>query len=814
MRSPIHTSLLLFAVFLLSCKLQAQERDLATLEALDSTFSLYTSRQPSDLFLHTDKNVYVHGENIWFSAYVMGYDTTAPQHTLYTVLVEEATQKIAATERFVLDNGLGGGTLFLPDSLPLGEYRLLAYTNQYLNHTRQPVFQQSISLRGSEPNTFKLSILPAAANAASSDSAFFMVKVLTEYGGLASGGTVAYSLLADGKPLQSGNQKINAFGELSLGVAKAAVRGKRLQLLATVTRDKQKQVIRTAIPLLLDEAIIKLYPEGGNLVHLQPTSMALEIRNGAGTPLALRGQLLANGKVVAAFQTSRYGTAVIDWIPQLGNNYTIRLDDATHQPVYQVPPIAPEGYSLHLRDGVTGDSTLLVEMGTPGPGACHLVAHNYRQSFFSGTFRTTKERAALRIPTNDMPEGVVTLTFFDSTGTPRAERAVYIRRRQPLQVQLTTDSALYHHRSKLQLTVKVTNQQGQPVTGIFSLACVLASRIDTTRAYDIGRYLTFDRFLPAPATLPAADYFTNDQNIQELLLTRYWTRYKWEEIQNSPPVVQQEEKICDMGVVTYRERPVRKPVSLMIITGKQTYTLATDSAGHFELPAQALATEPGKKVIILVSDVKDFKDYRVTMRNPCSILDTGLSHQHWPPADFIRAELSVQEQDHLKKALQAVVVTAKKENHYGGSVFKSANCNDWVCMYNVLNCQNHPTGSQPVDGQLYNYRGMQVVYEGCKDDTPPGFLQQVQGVSYPKEFYVADYEKFNPTEPELMSTVYWNYQVVTNQQGEATLQFSTNDLNGRFVAVLQGITGQGAISGKTWFKVIPPSDAPAAQAPQ
>jgi hypothetical protein len=124
-------------------------------------------------------------------------------------------------------------------------------------------------------------------------------------------------------------------------------------------------------------------------------------------------------------------------------------------------------------------------------------------------------------------------------------------------------------------------------------------------------------------------------------------------------------------------------------------------------------------------------------------------------------------------------------------------------MFNVLNCANHPFGRKPVSGESYRYKGGEVIYKGCKDDEEPAnFMQQVKGAYYPKEFYVADYEKFNPTEPEMMSTVYWNYTAMTDEQGEATIHFSTNDLTGRFTCVLQGYSGQGAVSGKTSFKVI------------
>lgn len=241
---------------------------------------------------------------------------------------------------------------------------------------------------------------------------------------------------------------------------------------------------------------------------------------------------------------------------------------------------------------------------------------------------------------------------------------------------------------------------------------------------------------------------------------------------------------------------------MMILCGPRMYTFETDSAGYFELPSQALRTEAGKKAIIIVSDTKNFKDYSVILQNNCATMDTALSTVSYPEAGYLKAELSVQEQDHLKKALQAVVVTAKKTDDYASGTYKSLHCNDWVCMYNILNCPNHPTGSMPVTGGQYTYHGRKVIYQGCEGaEEPPGFMQQVNGVGYPKEFYVADYDKFNPTAPEMMSTVFWTYRVLTDEQGEAIIRFSTNDLNGRFTCLLQGYSQEGVISGKTYFKV-------------
>lgn len=800
MQQRITRRILYILFFCFTFAANAQQEDLSIVEMLDSNFTQFTaSLQQPDLFLHIDKTVYVRNENIWFTAYVLSPDPLAPQHTLHTLLIEEASKKILASERFIINAGLGGGALFLPDSLPIGEYRLLAYTNSYLNHPQQSIFQQSISIRAGESVTFKLSPLPTAP-AAGGDSVYFGYKVLTGYGGLASGGDVSYTLQAGGAVLQTGRKKINSFGEVNFGLPRAQAFDKRVQLEATVTREKDKQVIKSMVPLFQDVAIIKLYPEGGNLVHDHPSKTAIEIKNGQRVPIATKGQLMADGNPVALFQTDVYGIGVIDWLPKQGKVYTLRISDSTKQLVYGFPPVAADGYSLHLREPVVKDSTFPVEIGTPGQSSFHLMVHNYRNVFFAGILRSKDKHAILRLSTADMPEGVVTLILFDARGVPQAERAVYIEKSAPVEVQLITDSSVYHHRARLELKVRVTNSKGEPVKSLFSLACVLASRLDSTRAADIVRFQRYDRFLPAPAAMPGNAYYGTPQNIEQVLLTRYWTRYKWEEINSTPRYVAAEEKVCDVGYVFFRNKPAKKPVPLMIISGNRTFTLNTDSSGYFELPSQVLQVEPGKKAIILVSDARNFKEYSVRVRNTCSVFDTSLSKVSWPEGGYVTAELSVQEQDHLKKALQAVVVVAKKREDYF-DVYKSPNCNDWVCMYNILNCTNHPTGSQPASGQMYSYRGRMVRYEGCQGAEPPGFMQQVNGTSWPKEFYVADYDKFNPTAPEVMSTVFWTYKVMTDDKGEATLHFSTNDLNGRFICVLQGYSNEGVISGRTYFRV-------------
>jgi hypothetical protein len=797
-RSAFLAFFMLFSLFT-----TAQQDNNAVLDVLDSTFQQYAENtQQPDLFLHIDKTIYTNQENIWFTAYVLSTISQEKQHTLYVVLVEEATKKIRVSDRFVIEKGLGAGSLYLPDSLAAGEYRLLAYTNSYLTHPAQAIFQQSVILKKTEANTFKLSFLPATAAPTAGDSLHFTYKVLTSYGGLASGGEMAYTLSADGNPIQTGRKKISPFGEVDFGLLKRDVFNKKVKLTATITRQKDKQTIKADVPLFEQTAFVRFYPESGNLVQEHPSRMAVEIKNGMGIPLATRGQLREEGTPIANFTTDQYGVAYINWVPKLHKIYTVTTEDTARQLVYHFPAVAAAGYTLRIIEPVIEDSSFQIELYAPDTGICHLMLHNYRTSFFNGRLLMKSKSSSLRLSVKDIPEGVATITVFDKAGVPQAERAIYIKKANPLKVQLTTDSSSYHHRAKLQLKVKVTTSQGQPVRALFSLACVLSSRIDSSRAADIVRYQHFDRFLPAASAMPGGQYLDNTNNMERLLLTRFWTRYKWEEMKAVPTNIAIVEKDCDAGDVLYQDRKVKVPVQLMIIAGKQSYSMTTDSSGHFSIPTEALRMPADSKATIVVMNQKDFRDYKIKIYNECKNVDTALATARYPDAGYLKAELSVQEQQYLKTAMQAVVVTAKT-NTFTSGVFRSTNCNDWVCMFNVLNCPNHPFGMKPVSGNSYRYRGGEVIYKGCKDEEEPAnFMQQVKGAYYPKEFYVADYEKFNPTEPEMMSTMFWTYTAMTDEQGEATIKFSTNDLTGRFTCVLQGYSGQGTLSGKTWFRVI------------
>ena len=82
-------------------------------------------------YLSTDKDVYVAGDVLWYSAFCVDVakGTLSPVSDIAYIELH-GNGMLAATGKVALVNGRGAGRLELPASLPTGNYRLVAYTAQ------------------------------------------------------------------------------------------------------------------------------------------------------------------------------------------------------------------------------------------------------------------------------------------------------------------------------------------------------------------------------------------------------------------------------------------------------------------------------------------------------------------------------------------------------------------------------------------------------------------------------------------------------------------------------------------------------------
>ena len=107
-------------------------------------------------YLHTDREYYVAGDDIWFKAYLLNAQTNCPIYTSNNLYVEliGPNAAIIAREVLRLENGSGNGDFKLSDTLSGGTYRLRAYTNWMRNCGDNFIFERVIIIGSKVPNMF------------------------------------------------------------------------------------------------------------------------------------------------------------------------------------------------------------------------------------------------------------------------------------------------------------------------------------------------------------------------------------------------------------------------------------------------------------------------------------------------------------------------------------------------------------------------------------------------------------------------------------------------------------------------------------
>jgi hypothetical protein len=119
---------------------------------LSQRFLKYCESVPrKEIFVHTDREVYIAGENIWFSLYVMDRQTSkisVNEHIAYFELLNQENRPVIQ-KRIRIVNGYGQGQVVLPDSLRTGSYTIRTYTGWMKNFLPENCFMKEIRIYNS-----------------------------------------------------------------------------------------------------------------------------------------------------------------------------------------------------------------------------------------------------------------------------------------------------------------------------------------------------------------------------------------------------------------------------------------------------------------------------------------------------------------------------------------------------------------------------------------------------------------------------------------------------------------------------------------
>jgi hypothetical protein len=230
-----------------------------------------TEYAPEKVYVHHDKPYYAAGQQIWLKAYVLNASTLRPStksHVLYVELISPG-QGAVQSLKLKIDEGSTHGDIALPDHLPKGFYRLIAYTKWMQNFGEETYFSKDIMILGRNeeahisakvPPHIDLQFFPEGGDMVSGINSRIAFKAVDEKG---RGVKVSGSIYNDR------GKKITDFTDQHLGMGSFFLQpepGHRYHARITLREGTSKEF---SLPNPLPEGYVLTVDETSNPDHLQ-----------------------------------------------------------------------------------------------------------------------------------------------------------------------------------------------------------------------------------------------------------------------------------------------------------------------------------------------------------------------------------------------------------------------------------------------------------------------------------------------------------------------------------------------------------------
>jgi len=734
-----------------STNAQVSKHKLDSLAHSLETFSGDTAR--TSLYIRTSKDIYESMEDLWFKAYAVDSRhqlLSGIDQTLYIQLIHESKDSIVWEQAYPLDKGIASGHIYLDNALPDGNYWLCAYS----------------------------------AHSLSADAAWFQ-----------------------------------------------AVR--RIRIVQHVAELLRKKPATPSTDSLQKKIQFTLLPEGGVLLAGVTNRIAFKAVAENGLPCPVSGTLFDGNKAIGYFKSTHAGMGSFLLQPQSGSSYYVRLDTPFANTSYPLPQTRKQGMSFRLlsnnADSISfriynqGSEKQLFYFRLQTRGLTQLMAA-----------ASIKDSLDLKLPLQEVTAGVAEATLFDHRPLPVAERLLYIKPDKRLSVTAKLSQKSYGTKTKIQLQIHTADEQGKPV--IAQLGAAGYDRIyhRPMDPKDIQTHYLLSTQLKGNIYNPGYYFDTTKTNREQaldlLLLTQGWRSYSWneEELKRTGSTILSDSTRGQLVALRKKTRSTQQAVMFFDAEQQHSQLTALDNSGSFWLSPENLKLSGN----IYIKHYGDQQDFELKVYDPFEPIHKIKPWQKISyPLEGIPATGQVNEADPFVLTRGSIKLKAVEIQGKTTAVFRDKYIGhlDSLAKYQQLTDKTHggwlncPAGDgdeRPVEGQTY------IVWTGPNPPTSHPFsfnstntkqivyhypkyteeellkmwgLARAKGYYPKKEFYQPDYDKAPDPLPDYRNTLLWAPDIITDENGNATLEFFSSDINTAFYGVVEGISGNGMV-GKCDFE--------------
>lgn len=613
-----------------------------------------------------------------------------------------------------------------------------------------------------------------------------------------------YELLAMGNVVDQANNPVHRFNQ-NIVIGSNGVNKPSAEPAVTVTEGLKNA-----------DLSVKFYPEGGYLLKGSSGLIAYEtLRNGH--PTELTATLLDNGMPIEELKTSRNGVGKFRLNQLSGRSYAlkIKLPNSLRDTLVQIPELSMGIAALEIRKAVTGDS-LRLRLSSVLADTLQVVVHNYNDVFSAFPILTNQLGREIKIALEGVPRGIAAITVLDPKGLPLTERLFFAHFGDQVQTIVKSDKAVYNSNEPIRIELALKDKNNRPLQGLFSTAVVHSTRLDFSALQDIESYIFLKSTLNSYPSHPSGRAIEDEDFVEELLLTKGWRNYTWQELQkansNTPLTLK---ALAIEGRVLKKGKVLKEPAQLLFSSNGNFRTLQTDSTGRFVAPTSLLMNDGESGVTISIANGNK-QDYQIQLYDSLGMALENFISQHpiqqEPRLPALDNPLSTILKTQGSITLESVTIkgNGRGMSKQPGKIPGANPCGDYVDEFGYLNypkSAGQPGLYQPVAGRQYKRRidkddnGHQfvveaVTYAGCEDKK--NVYARFPGIRMEKRFYGPDP---SAKDQQQQTTLFWRAQHLTDQSGRAVLDFFSGQLKGNFKVTVQGITEDNILYGTSEFDI-------------
>jgi len=484
------------------------------------------------IHLHTDKSYYISGEHIWFRAHLVDAATHIPATASRYVYVELINPLDTVVTRVKILQDEGGayyGHLLIPAVAPEGDYTIRAYTAFMRSLDEDYFFTKTIRIGDPQSCVIHTETQFTFESGSRMNVAIRFSHV----------GSAAPLLPKSLKAGVNGGKKMNVAVDDNgvAGINIPAVTGKNVILLETSFNNNPYRKFVLA-PLPDDDFDVSFYPEGGSLMQGALCIVAFKAMKSNGQAANITGVVYDyTGVELQRFESHHLGMGNFSLLAEKGKKYyAICENDKGQSKRFDLPVAVDYGYALKINrlGGKIYVTTLkpdvpayLSELSKSAEfeKPLYLLGHIRGKVYFADLWNP--ESPLVLVP-EQFPSGVMHIVLFDADLKPISERLIFINNQDQAQVTYQPDQANFTRRSLVKNKIILTDSDGEPLSGNFSVSVTSDREITPDSTSNILTQLLLSSELRGNIE-NAVFYFQNASfsahALDLLMSTQGWRRY-------------------------------------------------------------------------------------------------------------------------------------------------------------------------------------------------------------------------------------------------------------------------------------------------